>query len=97
MVKGLRSSDHRDLLIIGLVHEGFRRLEPFIRQIDVHRPHLDRVGDVLDRPAGKARFGQLDPMQIGADIGDGPDLAMLAFEPLPDRSNPSSCGRSWPS
>ena len=79
---------HGDLVVVGLVHEGFRCFEPLIRQIDVHCPHLDGIGNVLDRTAGEARFGQLDPVQIGADIGNRLDLAMLAFEPLPDRQEP---------
>jgi hypothetical protein len=45
--------DHRQLVVIGLEQEQIRVLHPFVGQFEIHRPHLHRIGDVLDRPAGE--------------------------------------------
>ena len=74
------------------MHEGLGLFEPFIRQIDIHRPHLDRIGDVLDRTARKARLCFLDHVQIGADIGNGLELAIVLHEPVIDRHQPLFLG-----
>ena len=78
--------------VVALVHEGFGRFEPLVGQFDIHGAHLDRVGDVLDRAARKARFGLFDQVQIGADIGHGLRLTIVVHEAVVDASSPSSCG-----
>ena len=68
--------------------EKLGRLHPFIRQFEIHRAHLDRVGDVLDRAPGKPLIRLLDRLQIDAQPGNRVQFSDLVMHPVKDIHQP---------
>lgn len=70
------------------MHEGFGPVEPVVGHVEIHRPGLDCIGDVLDRAARETRLGLGDGVQIAAQIGQRVQSAELPVDLIEDPRQP---------